>query len=148
MNYPGSLFVAVIALAIAGIGCNSNDGSNPTAASPNPQAANYQYTAFDPTGATVATETLTVSFKGSSVAGQRDIKGNAPEVGTGAISGQELADGSVQIDLNPTGAVNVILQGKFEGDALTGKRLLDPGSPPFDRTIGTFTMSRSTIGTH
>lgn len=148
MSYPRSLIVALIALAIAGVGCNSNSGSSPTGPSGAPQSTRYQYTAYDASGATVATGTLTFSLEGSSVAGQRDIKGNAPEAGTGTISGQELADGTVQIELNPAVAFDVVLQGKFEGEVLTGKRLLDTGDPPIDRAIGTFVLSPPSTGTH
>lgn len=148
MNYPRSLGVGLIALTIAGIGCSSNDDSNPTSPQAVSQAVGYRYTAYDTNGKIVATGTLTLTFEGSTIAGQREINGDAPETGTGTVSGQKLPDGTVQIKLNPNDAAVVILQGKFEGDAVTGTRLLDTGGPPLNRPIGTFTISLTPVETH
>jgi hypothetical protein len=146
MNNPRGLFFALIAASIAVTGCSSND-FGPAGPSASPQSTVYQYTAYDANGTSVATGTLTLAFEGTAVAGQQDIKGHAPEVGKGPISGQELADGSIQIELNPGGAAVVILQGKFDGNGLKGRRLLDTGDPPLNKDIGTFTISPSSVGT-
>jgi len=146
MNNPRRALLALAAAAVAAFGCNSSTTSTGPAAAP--QSEIYQYTAYDSGGVIVATGSLTLGFNQSAVEGQRDIKGNAPEAGTGAIAGQELADGSVQIELNPGDAAMVILQGKFAGGNLTGSRLLDTGGPPLNRGIGTFTLYPSGVGTH
>ncbi len=146
MNYPRILFFTSVAATIAIAACNPSNTSGPTSPEASPQSTTYQYTAYDPGGAAVATGTLTLSFEGTAVAGQRDIKGSAPEAGKGTVSGQELTDGSVEIDLNPGSAAIVTLQGKFEGSVLMGKRFLDTGDPPLARTIGTFTITRLSAG--
>ena len=146
MNNPKSSLVALIVAVSGVIGCNSNT-SNPAATAPASLSTPYTYTAYDPGGAVVATGTLTLAFDQSAVEGQRDIKGTAPEAGKGAISGQELADGTLQIELNPASTAVVILHGKFQGTGITGTRLLDAGDPPLDRTIGTFTIYPSSTGT-
>ena len=143
MRKTGRYFIAAVAVTIGLIGCSSNNTSVPTAAM---LSTDYKYTAYDPAGTVLATGSMTLAFEGTAVTGQRDIKGNAPESGTGAVSGEELADGTVQIIVNPGSAATVLLQGKIVGDGVTGARLLDTGDPPANRTIGRFTLTVSSPG--
>ncbi len=146
MKNPAICFVVLMAAAMAVIGCNSSTATSPTGPAAL-QSTTYQYLAYDQSGRVVASGTLSLAFEASAVTGQRDIKGSAPEAGAGTVSGQELPDGTVHIELNPNSAAVVVLQGKFQGNELSGTRLLDTGDPPVNRTLGTFMMFQSSAGT-
>jgi len=143
MNYLKSLLSAIPLLLVFCIGCNrSEETSLSTAGS----VSSYQYRAYDLDGAVVAMGTLSLSFEGDAITGQRDIKGDAAEAGVGIVVGQMQSDGAVQIELNPGLAAVVILKGKRDGLALTGDRLFDSGTSPIARKIGTFLATPALVG--
>jgi hypothetical protein len=137
--------VLVAMLAMVAAGCNRTEVTTPPASAVS--ATSYDYRAYDANGVLVASGSMSLTLEGTALAGQRDIKGNAPEVGTGSITGQMRNDGMVEIMLNPGEVGLVTLKGKQEGLMLTGDRMFDTGTPPFERKIGTFVATQAMLGT-
>lgn len=143
MDHKKILSAVLLAVAAAVYGCRSTGETSPPL---DQLSGTYDYTAYDLNDELVASGTITLSFNGTSITGQRSIKGDAPEVGTGTSSGQQLSDGSIQIDLNPDNTPTVVVKGRFDRNTMKGKRLLDTGGPAVNKMIGTCTITLSSGG--
>jgi hypothetical protein len=143
MNHRKILSAVLLAVTTGVYGCPSTD---PTSPSPDQLSGTYDYTAYDLNDEPVASGTITLSFDGTSVTGQRNIKGDAPEAGTGACTGQQRSDGSIEIDLNPDNIPTVIVEGTFDGSTMKGKRFIDTGGPVVNKLIGTCAITLSSGG--
>lgn len=115
-------FLAVAVAALAASGCDDMTGPGPI------PTGGYAYTGLDSNGAVVVTGWLTLDLGDPArVTGEWRLEpvGNpqniGPQTGEGRLQGA-MADGRLQVDLNPGSADNnVLLDGALTGNAFRGR---------------------------
>jgi hypothetical protein len=114
--------LAVALAALAASGCDDMTGPGPI------PSGGYAYTGFDSSGVVVVTGWLTLDLRDPArVTGEWRLEpvGNpqniGPQTGEGRLQGA-MADGMLQVDLNPGSADNnVLLDGTLAGNAFRGR---------------------------
>ena len=105
----------------------------------------YQYTGYDSTSSIVVTGTMLFTRLDSVIAGEKDLTGNGPEVGTGTFIGSVDNSGIMTIEFPGNTIMTTYLVGRRANSSIAGDRYFDYGARTRGIKVGTF---RLTLANH